>query len=103
MLHFGLDVVQEQCFRPLAGIMVLIVMHILIMLLRHIKRFRPLAGIMVLIHWGESQQRSISGSWGFRPLAGIMVLILSVVGEDNYELARFPSPCGDYGSYLLSQ
>ena len=37
----------------------------------------------------------------FRPLAGIMVLIFRRLksGEDVITL-MFPSPCGDYGSYL---
>ena len=41
---------------------------------------------------------------GFRPLPGIMVLI----NGDGYYLALivnevFPSPYGDYGSYLVSK
>ena len=38
-------------------------------------------------------------NWSFRPLAGIMVLIilnLAMTGNGN---GKFPSPCGDYGSY----
>ena len=37
---------------------------------------------------------------GFRPLAGIMVLIDADVETRGIILvSRFPSPCGDYGSY----
>ena len=37
----------------------------------------------------------------FRPLAGIMVLItfIDMFHEDS-TIGKFPSPCGDYGSYL---
>ena len=37
----------------------------------------------------------------FRPLAGIMVLIEGFI-YDIYTttIVEFPSPCGDYGSYL---
>ena len=38
----------------------------------------------------------------FRPLAGIMVLILYEKIEYDDRQPRFPSPCGDYGSYLSS-
>ena len=38
---------------------------------------------------------------GFRPLAGIMVLIAARVRKyRKKKKALFPSPCGDYGSYL---
>ena len=42
-------------------------------------------------------------SRSFRPLAGIMVLMLEVweVGDDG--MYTFPSPCGDYGSYLFDE
>ena len=36
-------------FRPLAGIMVLILFHCLLTYSRHLSSFRPLTGIMVLI------------------------------------------------------
>ena len=37
----------------------------------------------------------------FRPLTGIMVLIVVDVAEDlKYDIIEFPSPYGDYGSYL---
>ena len=36
----------------------------------------------------------------FRPLAGIMVLIPNIIKIGNIDsYVRFPSPCGDYGSY----
>ena len=37
---------------------------------------------------------------GFRPLAGIMVLIQAGHGIIMKSDVMFPSPCGDYGSYL---
>ena len=39
-------------------------------------------------------------SRSFRPLAGIMVLIISVYQGYTERERTFPSPCGDYGSYL---
>ena len=42
---------------------------------------------------GENQRR-------FRPLAGIMVLIaLHDYAQAYQDVDKFPSPCGDYGSY----
>ena len=37
---------------------------------------------------------------GFRPLTGIMVLIKLRVRWFNWKITSFPSPYGDYGSYL---
>ena len=37
----------------------------------------------------------------FRPLAGIMVLIEITSYEYLKSATRFPSPCGDYGSYRM--
>ena len=37
----------------------------------------------------------------FRPLAGIMVLIKPNLATYSFFLPSFPSPCGDYGSYLI--
>ena len=89
------------------------------------KSFRPLAGIMVLIMpydsykcpdggvvsvplrglWFLSTTTAAGACWRtcrFRPLAGIMVLIF---GTFPVQLAgrqgKFPSPCGDYGSYQI--
>ena len=55
---------------------------------------------MVLI-WGDSTLKT-SYRWPcFRPLTGIMVLIVVDVAEDlKYDIIEFPSPYGDYGSYL---
>ena len=63
----------ENCFRPLAGIMVLI-KFIWDSSTSLMTRFRPLAGIMVLImpHWF---MKCVTCGRSFRPLAGIMVLI----------------------------
>ena len=64
-------------------------------------RFRPLAGIMVLINKSHLRRIRLVSKQGFRPLAGIMVLIKII--DDVYdfdEYMEFPSPCGDYGSYL---
>ena len=47
-----------------------------------------------------NQKIEVQTELGFRPLAGIMVLIMKRIicidSKDN----KFPSPCGDYGSYL---
>ena len=111
-------------FRPLAGIMVLIascplsdyiVLHAVSVplrglwflscrLMRSMKTtnstcFRPLAGIMVLI--GDDADTMLDIVCGFRPLAGIMVLIPYMTNTERLiSSALFPSPCGDYGSYL---
>ena len=61
------------------------------------KGFRPLAGIMVLIFRWTSLNLKCSTS--FRPLAGIMVLIVHRRAARKWLLEKFPSPCGDYGSY----
>ena len=89
------------CFRPLAGIMVLIDKRTGNQELRGTS-FRPLAGIMVLIRKGSGNRCIRTGKKSFRPLAGIMVLIC--LGTDGYRPTdeTFPSPCGDYGSYLCS-
>ena len=55
---------------------------------------------MVLIY-RPSNEALEDGRTCFRPLAGIMVLI----SEDDVDIGsaavgEFPSPCGDYGSYL---
>ena len=62
-----------MCFRPLAGIMVLINFNQHNVYMTQY-RFRPLAGIMVLILDGKAGETKV-GSKCFRPLAGIMVLI----------------------------
>ena len=97
--------VQESprfCFRPLAGIMVLI-FYIRLSRYRQGRRrcFRPLAGIMVLIAITAIRLVYTLISRSFRPLAGIMVLIKFLQEKKSAELALFPSPCGDYGSYQL--
>ena len=88
-----------SCFRPLAGIMVLVTHNLIVLSSRDVKRFRPLAGIMVLIArvW-PTVYYGVSVK-RFRPLAGIMVLILpaELIAHDCGD--PFPSPCGDYGSY----
>ena len=63
--------------------------------------FRPLAGIMVLIVIPLSSNTFKNSS--FRPLAGIMVLIKQGTKIPCLGTAGFPSPCGDYGSYLCSR
>ena len=63
------------------------------------RRFRPLAGIMVLIIGGVLIC-TLTTSHRFRPLAGIMVLINTLCNLwTATEVKTFPSPCGDYGSY----
>ena len=48
-----------------------------------------------------NQKIEVQTELGFRPLAGIMVLIMKRIicidSKDN----KFPSPCGDYGSYRI--
>ena len=58
----------------------------------------PLRGLWFLSrprHY-ESPGRNVC----FRPLAGIMVLINELDLSNIYSAVKFPSPCGDYGSYL---
>ena len=88
----------EGSFRPLAGIMVLIGFTTKSQRYSRGTSFRPLAGIMVLIEIMDKCNVEIPFG-GFRPLAGIMVLIKERdkwVDENEF---KFPSPCGDYGSY----
>ena len=56
--------------------------------------FRPLAGIMVLI--ANETMLQLRRTTSFRPLTGIMVLIAKYLDS----VLKFPSPYGDYGSYL---
>ena len=88
---------KEACFRPLAGIMVLITLQELLEEKGVTQSFRPLAGIMVLIL--KTFNSFMVLSFRFRPLAGIMVLICTVIFSVLVSLCMFPSPCGDYGSY----
>ena len=62
----------EESFRPLTGIMVLIVINLLLWI-DFVRCFRPLTGIMVLI--AKKMQESLGIPKCFRPLTGIMVLI----------------------------
>ena len=56
---------------------------------------------MVLIRYGGSGMKTARVS--FRPLAGIMVLIVnSKNSKPAVNRFKFPSPCGDYGSYLYN-
>ena len=66
----------NYCFRPLTGIMVLIMSYDDYVCNDYDGCFRPLTGIMVLIT--KSQQLSRTTKGGFRPLTGIMVLIRKV-------------------------
>ena len=60
----------------------------------------PLRGLWFLskymtINWPQSRRR-------IRPLAGIMVLIgIVLLAFSKSKLGTNPSPCGDYGSYLV--
>ena len=117
---------RRRRFRPLAGIMVLIMTGVLKKPPITTWSFRPLAGIMVLINYRIMPQRylckhvsvPLRGLWflsavfeevlginvpSFRPLAGIMVLITaSNTNISAKAVAVFPSPCGDYGSYHVA-
>ena len=64
------------CFRPLAGIMVLIMCCRCMTCKGGENSFRPLAGIMVLIKGSRGIFKKVQKC--FRPLAGIMVLIRKV-------------------------
>ena len=97
----GVEQWGEIGFRPLAGIMVLIAFtHLKI----HDKSsccFRPLAGIMVLIQFYtlSTEQKLVDVSVPLRGLwflSGIVIMALVAI------TVLFPSPCGDYGSYLPS-
>ena len=51
--------------------------------------------VLIVRKLGTLQNRT----YRFRPLAGIMVLIKSGKLVMMACIQRFPSPCGDYGSY----
>ena len=115
----------EESFRPLAGIMVLILRKDSVIMksiqnvsvplrgLWFLSRksslsscesllsscFRPLAGIMVLIFKNDTVEVREKKTGSFRPLAGIMVLIGTIEPWQPNTNREFPSPCGDYGSY----
>ena len=57
----------------------------------------PLRGLWFLSKGGVGRCIKV-GPKSFRPLAGIMVLIISRVHQHRQK-TKFPSPCGDYGSY----
>ena len=108
--------------------MVLIIFRLVMIIFILTNGFRPLAGIMVLIFIPRNDEQiralfevsvPLRGLWflswesgctlaaqppgRFRPLTGIMVLITMTAREEvKKELERFPSPCGDYGSYRES-
>ena len=85
-------------FRPLAGIMVLIKLPSIPITSSRTVVSVPLRGLWFLSIF------PLQCLWGsricFRPLAGIMVLILISVRPYKVTTPLFPSPCGDYGSYL---
>ena len=59
----------------------------------------PLRGL-----WFLSCRKRANKKWireSFRPLAGIMVLIKRIKSSLKKRYLLFPSPCGDYGSYLV--
>ena len=59
----------------------------------------PLRGLWFLSFLIVLLIRTIGGG-RFRPLAGIMVLIALKCYDIVAKIDGFPSPCGDYGSYL---
>ena len=62
--------------------------------------FRPLAGIMVLIRRNEKAYYRIMPQVSV-PLRGLWFLSIQTrIIEDVNDYDEFPSPCGDYGSYL---
>ena len=83
------------CFRPLAGIMVLIINLAKNVYISASLGFRPLAGIMVLIP-------SSFQSWDVSvPLRGLWFLSSQMIDVLTKIYKEFPSPCGDYGSYQM--
>ena len=89
---------NASCFRPLAGIMVLI-------WLIEDERYENYEFPSPCGDYGSYQLRlssatTIAPGKSFRPLAGIMVLINYDRRRSMLENMSFPSPCGDYGSYL---
>ena len=112
-----------NCFRPLAGIMVLIIedgeSYYYPDWLEFpspcgdygsyqtrtdeygttISSFRPLAGIMVLITARPTMNNRKRPKGVSVPLRGLWFLSADANGKGRERLAWFPSPCGDYGSY----
>ena len=86
-----------ESFRPLAGIMVLIIWILKHYSAKEINVSVPLRGLWFLSFGTTTLMTAVPMS--FRPLAGIMVLIEWCLMLANEILKMFPSPCGDYGSY----
>ena len=61
--------------------------------------FRPLAGIMVLIDNSASDIEDAKKL--FPSPCGDYGSYLNIESRQLLPLLKFPSPCGDYGSYLL--
>ena len=91
---------DRKGIRPLAGIMVLIGKKIPSWWRLGKFRIRPLAGIMVLIS-SECRERLSRNTIESVPLRGLW--FLSTERQLNSLRRQYmnPSPCGDYGSYLL--
>ena len=85
-------------FRPLAGIMVLIVLILLWKCQKGSLVSVPLRGL-----WFLSRSSTVgSGRRTERvsvPLRGLWFLSLNNIKVDGDYSIEFPSPCGDYGSY----
>ena len=62
--------------------------------------FRPLAGIMVLIKQKNRAKKSHLLKVSV-PLRGLWFLSLGFDSNAPFPFEMFPSPCGDYGSYLI--
>ena len=88
------------CFRPLAGIMVLIG-HLRTAMGKGRQSFRPLAGIMVLIELKLGNKAGNQCAVSV-PLRGLWFLSQTGHGAESRTRSTFPSPCGDYGSYQRS-
>ena len=90
---------KEKSFRPLTGIMVLICKLQLFLIYPPYLVSVPLRGLWFLSSPKVIPMlRDLLAS--FRPLTGIMVLISYMIAPDMHNLPQFPSPYGDYGSYL---
>ena len=66
---------------------------------RIIDGFRPLAGIMVLIMKRTEMYKALDGKKVSVPLRGLWFLSVISLSTIVTSVKRFPSPCGDYGSY----
>ena len=92
------DVLFEEFSVPLRGLWFLSRRHSRLYVAGTLQFSVPLRGLWFLS--SNSSSSSKTSSKVFRPLAGIMVLIYIDSIFRMLKAEKFPSPCGDYGSYL---